>query len=70
MLAAAGLNDVTVRGLRSSFRSWCCDVGFPRDLAELCLGHVVGNPVERAYARNDMLERRRPLMEDWARYIA
>ena len=70
VLAAAGLNDVTVHGLRSSFRSWCSDVGHPRDLAELCLGHVVRNPVERAYARSDMLERRRPLMEDWARYIA
>ncbi len=70
VLAAAGLNDVTAHGLRSSFRSWCSDVGHPRDLAELCLGHVVRNPVERAYARSDMLERRRPLMEDWARYIA
>ena len=69
VLAAAGLNGVTAHGLRSSFRSWCSDVGHPRDIAELCLGHVVRNPVERAYARSDMLDRRRPLMEDWGNYL-
>ena len=69
-LAAAGLNGVTAHGLRSSFRSWCSDLAHPRDLAELCLGHVVRNPVERAYARSDMLERRRPIMDAWSAYLA
>ena len=70
VLAAAGLTCVTAHGLRTSFRTWCSDSGHPRDLAEMCLGHVVRNPVERAYARSDVLERRRPLMEDWALHIA
>jgi len=70
VLAAAGLTGVTVHGLRSGFRSWCSDVGHPRDLAEMCLGHVVGSAVERAYARSDALARRAVIMQDWADYIA
>ena len=70
VLAAAGLTGVTAHGLRSGFRSWCSDTGQPRDLAEMCLGHVVGSAVERAYARSDALERRRSVMEGWGRYIA
>ena len=30
------------------------------------LAHVIGNKVEAAYARGDLLERRRELMEAWA----
>jgi integrase len=60
----------TVHGFRSSFRDWagtCTD--YPRELAEEALAHTVGNAVERAYRRNDALERRRKMMEDWADYI-
>ena len=60
----------TSHGFRSSFRSWCSDTGVPRDLAEMALGHAVRDSVERAYARSDMLQRRRPLMEAWAAYLA
>ena len=35
----------------------------------MALGHAVRDSVERAYARSDMLERRRPLMEHWGRYL-
>ena len=61
--------DATAHGFRSCFRSWCSDTAVPRDLAEMALGHTIQNPVERAYARSDMLERRRPLMQHWATYI-
>ena len=37
---------------------------------EVALSHVVRNKVEAAYARSDLFERRRALMEDWARYLA
>jgi Integrase len=53
-------------GLRSTFRDWTADRGVDRDMAEICLAHVVGSSVERAYRRSDMLERRRALMETWA----
>ena len=56
-------------GLRSSFRDWCGETGVPRELAEAALAHVVKG-VEGAYARSDLLERRRPLMEAWGQYVA
>ena len=54
----------TVHGFRSSFRDWCGETGVPREVAEHCLAHVVQG-VEGAYQRSDLLERRRPVMEDW-----
>jgi len=56
-------------GFRTSFRNWCGETGVPREVAERCLAHLVKNQVERAYARTDLLERRRKVMEDWAHYI-
>ena len=58
----------TVHGFRSSFRDWCAETGKPRELAEAALAHTVGG-VEGAYFRSDLIERRRRLMEDWARYL-
>jgi integrase len=55
-------------GLRSSFRDWCGMNGHPRDLAEMSLAHVVGSAVERAYARDSLVEQRREIMDAWAAY--
>ena len=55
-------------GMRSSFRDWCGEAGVSREVAEAALAHVVRS-VEGAYARSDLLERRRKLMEQWGRYI-
>ena len=55
-------------GFRASFRSWCADTGIPREVAEAALGHVVTG-VEGAYQRSDLLDRRRPVMDQWATYI-
>ena len=54
---------------RASFRSWCADSGVSREVAEAALGHLAGE-VEQAYQRSDLLERRREIMEGWARYLA
>ncbi|TVR07408.1 MAG: site-specific integrase [Salinarimonadaceae bacterium] len=56
-------------GLRSTFRQWAAERGFPRDMAELALAHHVGTEVERAYQRSDMLERRRAMMAAWAVFL-
>ncbi|MGY6634844.1 MAG: tyrosine-type recombinase/integrase [Alkalilacustris sp.] len=56
-------------GLRSTFRQWAAEQGFPRDMAELALAHFVGTEVERAYQRSDMLERRRAMMAAWAGFL-
>lgn len=60
---------VTAHGFRSSFRDWGGEsTAFPREAIELCLAHRVGNAVEQAYARGDLLERRRQIMNSWAKY--
>ena len=41
----------------------------PREVIEAALAHVVRNRVEAAYARSDLFERRRTLMDEWARYL-
>ena len=57
-------------GFRSTFRDWCGEkTNAPREVAEAALGHKVGNVVEQAYARSDLFEKRRALMESWARYV-
>ncbi len=58
-------------GFRSSFRDWAAEeTDHPREVIEAALAHVVGNKVEAAYARSDLFERRRLLMDDWAKYVA
>lgn len=56
-------------GLRSTFRQWAAERGFPRDMAELALAHHIGTEVERSYQRSDMLERRRDMMAAWAAFL-
>ena len=59
-----------VHGFRSSFRDWAGDSGrHPRELAEQALAHAVANQVEAAYARSDLFERRRTLMNEWEAYL-
>ncbi len=61
--------DLTTHGFRSAFRDWAGELtNFPREIAEAALAHAVGDNVERAYRRGDALEKRRKLMEAWARF--
>jgi integrase len=63
--------DFTVHGFRSTFSSWANDQGFPREAIEMALGHVIGNHIERIYARDaKRLEQRHQLMEAWAQFCA
>ena len=58
-------------GFRSSFRNWAAEeTDHPREVIEAALAHVVQNKVEAAYARSDLFERRRRLMDDWAEYLS
>ncbi len=58
-------------GFRSSFRDWAAEMtDHPREVIEAALAHVVQNKVEAAYARSDLFERRRRLMDDWSAYLA
>lgn len=69
ILRRVGVEDATTHGFRSSFRDWCGnETHTPREIAEAALAHSVGNKAEQAYRRGDALEKRRALMEDWARF--
>jgi integrase len=69
VLRRLGHGDVTVHGMRSTFRDWCADTGKSWDLAEQALAHVTGSAVERAYRRSDLLDARRVLMQQWADFL-
>jgi integrase len=70
LLRRMGVEGVTVHGFRSTFRDWASEVAnAPREVAEMSLAHKVGSDVERAYARSDLLERRRALMDRWSRFV-
>lgn len=56
-------------GFRASFRTWAEETGVAWEVAETILGHAFKGKVERAYARSDLLEQRRAVLEDWARHV-
>jgi integrase len=66
---AADARPITAHGFRATFRTWAEEVtGFPHAVIEEAMGHQIGNQVERAYRRTDVLEKRRGLMEAWSTY--
>lgn len=63
--------DADVHGFRTSFRTWSQEqTNFPREVAEAALAHAVGDAVEAAYARSDVFEKRRMMMESWSAYLS
>ncbi|MGA0613332.1 tyrosine-type recombinase/integrase [Paracoccus sp. KR1-242] len=63
--------NADVHGFRTSFRTWAQErTSFPREVAEAALAHLSGDAVERAYARSDVLDKRRQMMDAWAAYLA
>jgi len=70
-LAKLGRTDITVHGFRSTFRDWAgARSNFPREVAEMALAHRIGNATEQAYARHDLFEKRKRLMEAWCQFCA
>ena len=58
-------------GLRSTFRDWVAErTNYPGDMAEVALAHKVGNAVEAAYRRGDMIEKRRAMMAAWVEFLS
>ena len=63
-------NRPTVHGFRSSFKEWALEqTNLPWAVSEAALAHTLGNSTEQAYARSDLFERRRVLMQSWADYV-
>lgn len=61
---------ITVHGFRSTFRDWAAEnTSFANIVVEQALAHTIGNAVEAAYRRGDLLEKRRDLMQAWANHV-
>jgi integrase len=71
LLRRMSVEGVTVHGFRSTFRDWASEeAGVAREIAEMSLSHRVGSEVERAYARSDLLGKRRLLMDRWSIFVS
>ena len=71
ILRKSGLADrATVHGFRTSFKTWTMEqADTPWAVGEAALAHQLGGSVEQAYARSDLFDRRRVLMQKWADYL-
>jgi len=62
--------DAVPHGFRSTFRDWAAEkTSFPDEIRKVASGHAVGDSVQQAYQRTDLLEKRRRLMELWAAFL-
>ena len=62
--------NVDIHGFRTSFRTWAQEqTNYPREVAEAALAHKVGDASERSYARSDVFDKRRKMMDAWATYL-
>ena len=62
--------DAVPHGFRATFKTWATEqTAFPDLVSEMCLAHKVGNDVREAYARGDLLDKRRKLIDTWADYV-
>lgn len=61
--------DLTAHGFRSTFSDWRAEVSaYPSEMGEMALAHTIGNKVEAAYRRGNLLEKRFKMMADWAKW--
>lgn len=66
-----GIRDdgATVHGFRASFSTWAREqTDFSPEIIEAALAHTQSDKVVAAYARTTFLDRRRELMQVWARF--
>ena len=60
----------TAHGFRSTFRDWVAEhTEYSGEVAEMALSHAIGDKVEAAYRRGDLLAKRVALMADWASFL-
>jgi len=70
MKRKTGYEGYTPDGLRSTFRDWAAETtGFANETPELAHAHSIQNKAEAAYRRQDQLEKRAKLMEQWQQYV-
>jgi len=70
VLKRMGRGDLTVHGFRSTFRDWAGETtSHPREVIEAALAHRLKDKAEASYARGDLFQKRRALMNDWAAFV-
>lgn len=71
VLKRMSYGQFTVHGFRSTFRDWVADqTSYAFEVAENALAHTIPFKAVKSYLRTDSLEKRRPLMEDWASWLS
>jgi integrase len=62
-------SSLTAHGFRSTFRDWAGErTNYPREVCEHALAHKLKDKAEAAYQRGSLFDKRRALMNDWAKY--
>jgi len=62
--------EAVPHGFRSTFRDWGAEqTSYPDEIRKAASGHTVGDSVQQAYQRTDLLEKRRRMMDDWAKFL-
>jgi len=62
--------DAVPHGFRSTFRDWAAEkTAYPDEMRKIASGHTVSDTVKKAYERTDLLEKRREMMKEWAKYL-
>ena len=63
--------EAVPHGFRSTFRDWAAEqTAYPDEIRKAASGHTVGDSVKEAYQRTDLLEKRRNLMNEWAKFLS
>ncbi|MGD9829979.1 MAG: tyrosine-type recombinase/integrase [Hyphomicrobiaceae bacterium] len=71
LLKRMKMGEITAHGFRSTFRDWAGETTpFPREVIEAALAHRLKDKAEAAYARGDLFDKRRALMDAWATYLS
>ena len=69
---------ITPHGFRATFKSWAtAKTDYSESLIERCIAHInkaakeagVDPQLEAAYQRDHLIEKRRPIMEDWTKFL-
>lgn len=68
-IQAASDEPISMHGCRSTFSDWCARNEKNFLVSEKCLMHTVGGQVFMAYQRDDLLDQRRKLLQEWADYL-
>ena len=60
----------TAHGFRTAFKGWATYHGYDDKWSEIQLAHDIGNAVQQAYDREQLIEQREEMMQDWSDFVS